>query len=89
MWHGGVQGLLLSSLNLSARCAADARLAPVAAGCMLHACEGAVSEGVPIPPDVIAGLLDTIDACTDPEVTIILPAHRSSSFQGQTARHLA
>jgi hypothetical protein len=62
------QGLLLSVLSLSARCAADARLAPVAAACMLHTCEGAVSERVGIPADVISGLLGTIDTCTDPEV---------------------
>ena len=66
-----LQELLLSALNLSAACAADARLASMAALCMQHACEGALSAGVPIPADVIAMLLLAIDAQTDPEARFL------------------
>ena len=58
------QGLLLSSLNLAARCSQEPKLARLAASCIEHACEGAVTASVDIPKDVIFGLVQAIQAET-------------------------
>lgn len=64
------QELLLSALNLAGACAADARLAGLAAACMQQACEGALSAGVPVPQGVVPVLLGAIDAQPDPEARL-------------------
>ena len=56
------QGLLLSSLNLAARCSQEPKLARLAASCIEHACEGAITASVDIPKDVIFGLVQAIQA---------------------------
>ncbi|CAK0735276.1 hypothetical protein CVIRNUC_000554 [Coccomyxa viridis] len=56
------QGLLLSSLNLAARCSQEPKLARLAASCIERACEGAVTASVDIPQDVIFGLVQAIQA---------------------------
>ena len=64
-----MQGLLLSSLNLAARCSQEPKLARLSASCIEHACEGAVSASVDIPKDVIFGLVQAIQVqSSDAEV---------------------
>ncbi len=55
-----LQGLLLASLNLAARCSQEPKLARLSASCIEHACEGAVAASIDIPQNVISGLVQAV-----------------------------
>ncbi len=67
-----LQGLLLASLNLAARCSQEPKLARLSASCIEHACEGAVTASMDIPQNVISGLVQAVQAqSSDAEVRLL------------------
>lgn len=67
-----LQGLLLASLNLAARCSQEPKLARLSASCIEHACEGAVTASIDIPQSVISGLVQAVQAqSSDAEVGLL------------------
>lgn len=81
-----LQGLLLSSLNLAAKCSQEPKLATLSASCIEHACEGAVTASMDIPKNVIFGLVQAIQAqSSDTEVCIHAHTHLSSNHTSRGA----